>query len=223
VLLIALAVLTAWLFLVWLLSRFVGQYHLNQLAPGPGHADAPATGAPPQPKDTAPRPPQPQENSGGKVLRYLAVAVAGMVLLTVGSVVSTLTRRGGPKPSRSADERPKEAVTKDDQRSLARAAELGLAEIGDLSREPREAIIGCYAAMERELAYVPDAEPQDFDTPSEVLARAVEHHALPADNATQLVNLFAEARFSPHLMTERHREDAVGILRLVLTELRSPA
>jgi hypothetical protein len=39
------------------------------------------------------------------------------------------------------------------------------------------------------------------------------------------VNLFAEARFSPHVMNERHREVAVRALRLVLDELgsRSPA
>ena len=67
--------------------------------------------------------------------------------------------------------------------SLVRAAELGLAEMTDLSREPREAIIACYAAMERELANVPDAVPQAFDTATEVLARAVEHDALHADNA----------------------------------------
>jgi hypothetical protein len=95
----------------------------------------------------------------------------------------------------------------------------------DLSREPREAIIACYAAMERELANVPGAVPQEFDTATEVLARAIEHHALHADNAVQLVNLFAEARFSPHVMNERHREVAVRVLRLVLDELgsRSPA
>ena len=104
-----------------------------------------------------------------------------------------------------------------------RAAEVGLAEMADLSREPREAIIACYAAMERELANVPDAAPQDFDTPTEVLARAVEHHALHADNAVQLVNLFAEARFSPHVMNEGHREVAVRVLRLVLDELAAQA
>jgi hypothetical protein len=55
-----------------------------------------------------------------------------------------------------------------------------------------------------------------------VLARAVDHHALHADNAVQLVNLFEEARFSPHLMNEGHRDVAVQVLRLVLAELRSP-
>ncbi|MGH3543813.1 MAG: DUF4129 domain-containing protein, partial [Mycobacterium sp.] len=83
------------------------------------------------------------------------------------------------------------------------------------------AIIACYAAMERELVHVPEAAPQDFDTPTEVLARAVEHHALHADNAARLVNLFEEARFSPHVMNEGHRETAVDVLQLVLAELRS--
>jgi hypothetical protein len=106
--------------------------------------------------------------------------------------------------------------------SLVRAAELGLAEMADLSREPREAIIACYAAMERELANVPGAAPQAFDTPTEVLARAVELRALHIDNAVQLVRLFEEARFSPHVMNEGHRDVAVDVLRLVLAELRSP-
>jgi hypothetical protein len=35
--------------------------------------------------------------------------------------------------------------------------------------------------------------------------------------------LFEEARFSPHVMTEEHREVAVRVLSLVLEELRSPA
>jgi hypothetical protein len=76
--------------------------------------------------------------------------------------------------------------------------------------------------MERELANVPGAAPQDFDTPTEVLVRAVEHQALHVDNAVELVNLFEEARFSPHVMNETHREVAVQVLQLVLADLRSP-
>ncbi|HEY9267681.1 MAG TPA: DUF4129 domain-containing protein, partial [Mycobacterium sp.] len=98
--------------------------------------------------------------------------------------------------------------------------ELGLAEIGDRSRDPREAIIACYAAMERELEKSPGTTPQDSDTPAEVLARAVERHALRPDSATELVDLFEEARFSPHVMNEGHRADAVRALRLVQRELQ---
>ena len=56
--------------------------------------------------------------------------------------------------------------------------------------------------------------------PSEVLARAVEHDALRSDSATPLVELFEEARFSPHVMGEGHRDSAVQALRQVLAELR---
>ncbi|HEX2213853.1 MAG TPA: DUF4129 domain-containing protein, partial [Mycobacterium sp.] len=82
-----------------------------------------------------------------------------------------------------------------------------------------EAIIACYAAMERELTRVPAAAPQDYDTPTEVLARAVDNGALRADSATELVELFEEARFSPHVMTEAHRDAALQILHRVLAEL----
>jgi hypothetical protein len=35
------------------------------------------------------------------------------------------------------------------------------------------------------------------------------------------VNLFEEARFSPHVMTEKHRSRAVDVLQLVLADLGS--
>ena len=98
-----------------------------------------------------------------------------------------------------------------------------MAEIGDVSRDPRKAIIACYVAMEHALANSPGAVPQDFDTPSEVLSRAVEQHALHTDSATQLVELFAEARFSAHEMNEGHRDVALHVLQRVLAELRSAA
>ena len=148
----------------------------------------------------------------------LASTVPLMLIIVVGSIVATRRRWRPPAPG-AVDDYAESPAPPTRSESLVRAAEVGLAEAADLSREPREAIIACYAAMERELANVPDAAPQDFDTPTEVLARAVEHHALHADNAVQLVNLFEEARFSPHVMNEGHREVAVRVLQLVLDEL----
>lgn len=220
ILVIGLAVIAAWLFFLWWLSRLVG-HHGFTLVLG-GHTDAPGADTAPPPSGTAPRPPRAQLHPGGNMFGYLAAAAAGMLLLTVAAAaIAGRARPGGPKPASLADRPLRPAASVAGPESLARAAELGLAEMGEPGREPREAIIACYATMERELAHVPDAAPQDFDTPTEVLARAVEHHALPADNATQLVSLFAEARFSPHVMTERHRKDAIRILQLVLTELGS--
>jgi hypothetical protein len=152
---------------------------------------------------------------------FYGATVFFLVVIVVGSVLGT-RRRPHPAATTPSDpgQQPESAPGSE---SLVRAAEVGLAEVGDLSREPRRAIIACYAAMERELSLLPDAAPREFDTASEVLARAVDHHALAPDSATQLVDLFDEARFSPHVMDEGHRDVAVAVLTQVLGELRSHA
>ena len=217
VLLIGLAVIVAWLLIVMLLVRFLP----HGVAPGPSQ---PGGGATPSTQPPAQPPPQhphrPRDTSQSMLGILLACTVAMLVIFVAGTVASA-RRRWRPAAPGIADEPTESPPPPARSESLARAAERGLAEMTDLSREPREAIIACYAAMERELAQVPGAVPQEFDTPTEVLARAVEHHALHADNAIQLVNLFAEARFSPHVMNEGHRDIAVRVLRLVLDELGS--
>jgi hypothetical protein len=215
VLLIGTAVLVAWLLMVWLLARLIMQHGIGQ-PPAAPQSTAPTPSNNPTP------PPELRDAGGeGDVLRYLIAGTVALLVLIVAGAVVAARRRRIATPHIAATEPLVPPATPRTSESLARAAEIGLAEIGDRSREPREAIIACYAAMERELAHVPGAVPQDFDTATEVLARAVEHHALHVDNASQLVNLFAEARFSPHVMNEGHRENAVRVLQLVLAELRS--
>jgi hypothetical protein len=215
VLLIGAGVLVAWLLLVWLLTRLIGPHGIGQ----PPAGTAPST-APPK-TGTSPPPKPRHSGENGDVLGYLSVSTVTLFLLIAAGAVAAARRRRNAIPRIVAAEPYTPPAQAETSESLVRAAEVGLAEIEDLSREPREAIIACYAAMERELAHVPEAAPQDFDTPTEVLARAVEHRALHADNAARLVNLFEEARFSPHVMNEKHREIAVGALQLVLAELRS--
>lgn len=217
VLLIGLAVIVAWVLVVTLLARFLG-HGLAPASPPPA-GDAAASTPPPTPPPQQ-RPHRPRDGSQNMLEILLACTVAMLVIFVAGTV-ATARRRSRPVAPAIADEPAESPAPAARSESLARAAERGLAEMTDLSREPREAIIACYAAMERELARVPGAVPQEFDTPTEVLARAVEHHALQADNAVQLVNLFAEARFSPHVMNEGHRDVAVRILQLVLDELGS--
>jgi Domain of unknown function (DUF4129) len=216
VLLIGLAVIAAWLVIAMLLSRLFVPHTVASTVPA---ADP---GATPPPPNTPPKQRPPQNNGGSLYPILLAGVVPMLLLLVAGSVVMSRRRWRAAAPPTVVDDYEEPVAPPQRGETLARAAELGLAEMADLSREPREAIIACYAAMESELANVPGAVPQEFDTPTEVLARAVEHHALQADNAVQLVNLFEEARFSPHVMNEGHREVAVDVLRLVLAELRSP-
>jgi Domain of unknown function (DUF4129) len=222
VLLIGLAVIVAWLLIAMLLARLWLPHGVAPPAPPDPSVPPSANGATQPPKQ------HPQNNSGSMLGILLAGTIPMLLLIVVGSVIMSRRRWRAATSGTlgaAADDRAESAAPPVRSESLARAAERGLAEMVDPSREPREAIIACYAAMERELANVPGAVPQEFDTATEVLARAIEHHALHADNAVQLVNLFAEARFSPHVMNERHREVAMRVLRLVLDELgsRSPA
>ena len=214
VLLIGAAVLVAWLLAVWLLSHFV-VLRVSGQPPGAPPSTTPA------PANNAARP-SPRRDVGADrdVLRYLIAATVAMFVLIVVGAVAGRRRRVAEPPFVAAEiSRPPTAPSTSEL--LVRAAEVGLAEIRDRSREPRGAIIACYAAMERELSRVPGAVPQDFDTPTEVLTRAVENRALHGDSAAELVNLFEEARFSPHVMSEAHRESALSVLQLVLADLRS--
>jgi len=176
--------------------------------------------APDEHVDRPPPPPDRDDGGHGLGFVYALTAILVAALVAMGVVEARARRAHAPEPSAADGDGPPPS---DASTPLARAAELGLAEVEDPSREPRKAIIACYATMERELANVPDAMPQDFDTASEVLERAVEHHALSPGSATQLVELFDEARFSPHVMGEHHRDLAVEVLQRVLGELRTRA
>ncbi|HUL99967.1 MAG TPA: DUF4129 domain-containing protein, partial [Mycobacterium sp.] len=216
--LIALGVLLVWLVVVVLLMQ------LNIRIDTPAQQTAPGTTAPGTQTSAPPAAPPPPSEAETDLFWYLfATTMFMLVLVVVAMVINVRRHRRAPRPQPVSEE----VAEPDDEQPgpppLAVAAERGLAEMGDLSREPREAIIACYAAMEDALADAPGAVPQESDTPTEVLARAVEHHAIHAGTATDLVELFAEARFSPHVMNEGHRATAVRALQMVLAELRSVA
>jgi hypothetical protein len=216
VILIGAAVLLAWLVLAWLLSQFVGAHPIGQPQSVPPATVSPPTGS-------APQQPKSQDNGADRdVLHYLIAGTVALLAMIVAGAVVARRRRVADRPVAAARPLDESGPVVAAAASLVRAAESGLAEIEDPDHEPRQAIIACYAAMERELRRHPGAVPQDFDTPTEVLARAVEHHALHVDTASELVNLFEEARFSPHVMTETHRSRALDVLQLVLADMRSP-
>lgn len=213
--LIVAGLVLGWLLLVLLLTRLGGPPEPASDAPTAQETStqAPDTTARPAPADDAA---EPDTNVIGYLIPPMLIL---MVLVVVGTAVVSKRQRSSAVQYLGDDDIPAAAEAPAAGASLVRAAEVGLAEIGDRTREPREAIIACYAAMERELTRVPGAVPQDCDTPSEVLARAVHNRALRADSATELVELFEEARFSPHVMTEEHRDAAVSVLERVLAEL----
>jgi len=88
--------------------------------------------------------------------------------------------------------------------------------------DPRTAIIGCYAAMERSLADA-GSPPRMADTPAEVLSRATASGLVRSAWATMLTGLFRRARYSSHPMTEADRAASIEALAQVQADLRSGA
>jgi Domain of unknown function (DUF4129) len=86
--------------------------------------------------------------------------------------------------------------------------------------DPRTAIIGCYAAMERSLADA-GSPPRMADTPAEVLGRATASGLVRSVPATTLTGLFRQARYGSHPMTEADRAAAIDALAQVRADLDS--
>lgn len=200
------------------LATVVAYVLLQQIQLGPNLPQNPAPPEVAEGGQVEPAPSPLAKRAERDAFWYLMGTTVLMTVMLVASGIVSAMKRQRPQPVAVPTSQP--APVEPAPEPLAVAAERGLAEVGDLSREPREAIIACYAAMEQALADAPGAAPQASDTPTEVLARAVGKQALSAANASTLVELFTEARFSRHVMTERHRDIAEQALRAVLGELR---
>jgi hypothetical protein len=152
-----------------------------------------AAGAPGQPTGTSP-------NAGWSL-------VAGVVF--AAAVVLTLALRSARnKRHSSAGHRGSLPETL----SAARAAL-------ETGRTPREAIIACYAAMERGFAAAGSA-PVAADTPAEVLSRATRAGITRSASAEVLTGLFRRARYSDEPMTGADSAAAGGALAQMQAELR---
>lgn len=166
--------------------------------------------------------PAPDARGGGVDFELLAaLTVGGMLLLVLAAVLANRRRRVGDNVS----EEDLDAVPAGASRRtpLVEATVHALAGIDAPARTPREAIVRCYAALERALADSASAVPRPADTPTDVLDRATEAGLVRHEYGTRLVALFTEARFSSHPMTENDRASAADTLRLILDDLRRPS
>ena len=148
----------------------------------------------------------PQGNPWPLLMLFAALAIAAVAL------TSYRRRRPSPRPvpGEVAD------VTGAPLAAALAAGERALHEDAD----PRAAIIGCYAAMERSLADA-GSPPRLADTPAEVLGRATASGLVRSAWASTLTGLFRRARYSSHPMTEADRAAAIGALAQVQSDLGS--
>jgi len=141
--------------------------------------------------------------------------LAGMALAVVAVIVLAVLDRRRRRNRRLAPDR------------VARADPLSAGLIAGhdallAGREPREAIIACYTAMERGFAAAGSA-PEAADTPAEVLTRASDAGLIRSDSAAMLTGLFRRARYSSQPMTSADSDAAASALARMRADLGAGA
>ena len=151
-----------------------------------------------------PRLPATAHGSPWPLIAGMLIALALLVALTAWS------RHARRRPARPPG----------DQARLALGASLaaGRAALAG-PRDPRAAIIACYAAMERGFAAAGSA-PAAADTPAEVLARATGAGLVRSGSAARMAGLFRRARYSSEPMTSADSAAAAVALDQMQADLR---
>lgn len=193
----------------------LGRLVIPERLPRPRRGSGPGA-EPPQPGG---KPPSEVPPGDGLNVELWSTVLA-VLLLALFAAAVIAQRRQRPAPPPPEDDEP---AGPPPEPPLAVAVRRALSTVDDPGGDPRAAIIRCYAAMEQALAEAPVTAPQPADTPSDVLRRATEAGQLHGDSGPRLVNLFAEARYSPHAITEDDRATAASTLRAILQQLRGPA
>jgi len=156
------------------------------------------------------------------VLLVAAIVVWGVygLVTTLLRLYRTRVRRSPAGPGAeefdSGEESDRDAETRL-RRRVAEELRLLSADL-DTEVEPREAVIACYVRMEAALAA--SGTPRvATETPLELLRRALDAYDVPPADVRRLTELFTEARFSHHPVTDEMRAAARRSLAAVADAL----
>lgn len=154
----------------------------------------------------------------------LAIVLGAVVVVLVALRLHFVRRRrqlaGDRDPRAGPTPVPDDTATDEDLEDLERRLDTALRDLS--AGEPRNAIVAIWLHLERLLAarsFRRDAA----DTPTEYAARARASYQLDATALDDLAELYREARFSTHPLTEEHRARAHDCLRRLQAGLRAGA
>jgi len=150
-----------------------------------------------------PRLPATAHGSPWPLIAGMLIAMALLVALTAWS------RHARRRPARPPGDQARLALG--ESLAAGRAALAG-------PRDPRAAIIACYAAMEHGFAAAGSA-PAAADTPAEVLARATRAGLVRSGSAVRMAGLFRRARYSSEPMTSADSAAAAAALDQMQADL----
>jgi hypothetical protein len=166
---------------------------------------APLPARPGVPLNAASRLTAPAPSSLWPLIAGMVIAIAALVAVTV---LARRKRQAGPLRNR---------VNRAAALSESLAAGSAALQRGG---EPRQAIIACYAAMERGFAAAGSA-PAAADTPAEVLSRAAGAGLIRSGSAAALTSLFRRARYSTEPMTSADSDEAAAALAHMQADLHA--
>lgn len=192
-------VTVAFIFVILFLVVRLGHPTHNPLSGGAG-----AGGKSPTQK-TQPGPKQYEPH-----FQWLPVFVIGSMVVGIGGAMAFLALR------RRREEEEERAPVRET------LAEVLGETLDDLLRErdPRKAVIGAYVKMERTLA-ARGFPRRESEAPLEYLARILGIVGGSGHSARRLTRLFERARFSPHEIDEKMRDDAIESLMGLRAELEA--
>lgn len=184
----------------------------------PGSRDDPVGGDSPVVVDSA------QDSGSGptSLTRVITIVILLLALIIGGVAVAAglravvrrrtldaTTRRGITHESDlEADADPPDALVHEVARGLQLASE----------GSPRNAIVATWIRLE-EATVAAGFEPHDWETPAEFVRRALTTYAVDEQDIGRLADLYREARFSEHPITEAHRDEAIDCLRRLRAQL----
>ncbi len=159
------------------------------------------------------------EPGAGAYDAVLAVLLAAFALLAFAPPVVRVAERLGPLPVLDDEPEPDPVPTP------PATVEAGLADVLRAmlaDPDPRTAVIGAYARLLGALGEAGFPRRPE-ETPHEHLWRSLGAAGVRRAPLHRLAELFVRARFTPHPVTEAHRQAAIGALADAVADLRLPA
>jgi len=146
------------------------------------------------------------EAVSSRLAGYLVTLAFAVLIVGLAALVLTLWhKRPRPEDEGTADE------------GLLSDIDAGLEDLSTI-KDPRAAVIACYARMLRAAAAA-GVDQRASDTALEALHRLLENHGVTEPSARRLTLLFERAKFSNHPIDETMRTNALDALLEVRSEL----
>ncbi|MEU9044356.1 MULTISPECIES: DUF4129 domain-containing protein [unclassified Kitasatospora] len=164
-------------------------------------------------------PPLVSDGGAGLGVLFTALsALAGAAVVVLGVAVAFRLRRLRVRRRETPEVLPAAAAPAGPEAALAEAVDSGRRAL--TGADARAAVIACYAAMEGSLA-VSGLPRHAWESPTELLRRALSDERIDATGVRELTALFHEARYSTHPMDDSQVHRARTALDTIAARLAS--